>query len=108
MRSVEGYGLPVPMTKLEADRGLALPAGNVWRDHGALENVEGMRPRYRLDATLFVFEPAGGQRVYEHALTQTYEVRLDGSQLLSGRERREKFKLFAGRLLTGLPTRRVR
>ncbi len=74
----------------------------------ALENVEGMHPRYRLDATLFVFEPNGGQRVYEHALTQTYDVRLDGSQTLSGRERREKFKLFAGRLLTGLPTRRVR
>ncbi|MGE0850950.1 MAG: DUF1428 domain-containing protein [Hyphomicrobiaceae bacterium] len=39
-RYVDGYVLPVPKKNLEAYRQLAQEAGNVWREHGALEYVE--------------------------------------------------------------------
>jgi uncharacterized protein YbaA (DUF1428 family) len=39
-RYVDGYVLPVPKTKVEAYRRLAQEAGEVWREHGALEYVE--------------------------------------------------------------------
>jgi hypothetical protein len=73
-----------------------------------LEQVDGARPRYRLDATAFVFEATTGRELYRHELNLTYDVRLDGSRLLPGNQRREKLKLFAGRLLTRVPVRRVR
>jgi uncharacterized protein YbaA (DUF1428 family) len=34
---VDGYVLPVPKKNLAAYRAMALKAGKVWRDHGALE-----------------------------------------------------------------------
>lgn len=37
---VDGYVLPVPKKNLSAYRSLALQAGKVWRDHGALEYRE--------------------------------------------------------------------
>ena len=40
MRYVDGYVLPVPKKKLQAYRRMAQKAGNVWRDHGALEFTE--------------------------------------------------------------------
>jgi uncharacterized protein YbaA (DUF1428 family) len=39
-RYVDGYVLPVPKRNVEAYRQLAQEAGNVWREHGALEYVE--------------------------------------------------------------------
>jgi uncharacterized protein YbaA (DUF1428 family) len=53
MRYVDGYLLPVPKRNLQAYRRLALKAGKIWREHGALEfrecvggdlNVKGMLP----------------------------------------------------------------
>jgi len=40
MRYVDGYVLPVPKKKLAVYRRMALKAGKVWRDHGALEYIE--------------------------------------------------------------------
>jgi uncharacterized protein YbaA (DUF1428 family) len=37
MRYVDGYVLPVPKKNLTAYRRMALKAGRVWREHGALE-----------------------------------------------------------------------
>jgi uncharacterized protein YbaA (DUF1428 family) len=39
-RYVDGYVLPIPKKKTEAYRRMALKAGKVWRDHGALEYYE--------------------------------------------------------------------
>jgi uncharacterized protein YbaA (DUF1428 family) len=39
-RYVDGFVLPVPKRNLEAYRRMAERAGDVWRDHGALEYVE--------------------------------------------------------------------
>jgi len=41
-RYVDGYVVPVPKKKLQAYRRLAQKAGKVWRDHGALEYLEGV------------------------------------------------------------------
>ena len=52
-RYVDGYVLPVPRKRVETYRRMAQKAGQVWRDHGALEyrecvgddlNVKGMVP----------------------------------------------------------------
>ena len=40
MSYVDGYVVPVPRHKLEAYRQLAQMAGEIWREHGALEFVE--------------------------------------------------------------------
>ena len=40
MRYVDGYVLPVPRKNLEAYRRMALKAGKIWREHGALEYRE--------------------------------------------------------------------
>ena len=40
MRYVDGYVLPVPKKNVAAYRRMALKAGKVWREHGALEYVE--------------------------------------------------------------------
>jgi uncharacterized protein YbaA (DUF1428 family) len=40
MPYVDGFILPVPTDKLAAYRRLARQAGNIWREHGALEYVE--------------------------------------------------------------------
>jgi uncharacterized protein YbaA (DUF1428 family) len=37
MKYVDGYVLPVPKKNLAAYRRMAMKAGKVWRDHGALE-----------------------------------------------------------------------
>jgi uncharacterized protein YbaA (DUF1428 family) len=37
MRYVDGFVLPVPKKNLHAYRRLALKAGKIWREHGALE-----------------------------------------------------------------------
>lgn len=37
---VDGFVLPVPLRNLEAYRLMAQTAGEVWREHGALEYVE--------------------------------------------------------------------
>jgi uncharacterized protein YbaA (DUF1428 family) len=37
MKYVDGYVLPVPKKNLAAYRRMALAAGKVWREHGALE-----------------------------------------------------------------------
>ena len=37
MSYVDGFVVPVPRKKLKAYRRMALKAGKVWRDHGALE-----------------------------------------------------------------------
>ena len=73
-----------------------------------IENDEGMQPRYRLDATCWLFHAEDGSTLYKHDLVQTYDVQLDGSRILPGNLRREKLKLYAGRLLTRLPIRRTR
>lgn len=39
-RYVDGFVLPVPKANLEAYRKMAQTAGEVWREHGALEYVE--------------------------------------------------------------------
>jgi uncharacterized protein YbaA (DUF1428 family) len=40
VRYVDGYVLPVPKKRVEAYRRMAQKAGQVWRDHGALEYRE--------------------------------------------------------------------
>ncbi len=40
MKYVDGYVLPMPKKNLAAYRRMALKAGKVWRDHGALEYRE--------------------------------------------------------------------
>ena len=40
MRYVDGYVVPVPKKNLAAYRRMAQKAGQVWRDHGALEYIE--------------------------------------------------------------------
>ncbi len=40
MRYVDGYVLPVPKKNVAAYRRVAQKAGNVWREHGALEYIE--------------------------------------------------------------------
>jgi len=40
MRYVDGYVLPVPKKNVTAYRRMAQKAGEVWRDHGALEYIE--------------------------------------------------------------------
>lgn len=40
MRYVDGYVLPVPKKNLKAYAGIARKAGQVWRDHGALDYKE--------------------------------------------------------------------
>jgi uncharacterized protein YbaA (DUF1428 family) len=40
MRYVDGYVVPVPKKNLAAYRRMAQKAGEVWRDHGALEYIE--------------------------------------------------------------------
>ena len=40
MRYVDGYVLPLPKKNLQAYRRMARRAGEVWRDHGALEYIE--------------------------------------------------------------------
>jgi len=40
MRYVDGYVLPVAKKNLQAYRRMAQKAGEVWRDHGALEYIE--------------------------------------------------------------------
>jgi uncharacterized protein YbaA (DUF1428 family) len=42
MRYVDGYVLPVPKRNITAYRRMAQKAGRVWREHGALEYVEGV------------------------------------------------------------------
>ena len=37
MAYVDGYVLPVPKKKLPVYRRMALKAGKIWREHGALE-----------------------------------------------------------------------
>ena len=37
MSYVDGFVVPVPKKKLEAYRSMAQKAGEIWRDHGALE-----------------------------------------------------------------------
>jgi uncharacterized protein YbaA (DUF1428 family) len=39
-RYVDGFVLPVPKDKVEAYRQIAQAAGEVWREHGALDYVE--------------------------------------------------------------------
>lgn len=36
--SVDGFVVPVPKTNLAADRQLARRAGEVWREHGAIDD----------------------------------------------------------------------
>lgn len=72
-----------------------------------VEGKESSRPRYRLDATAWLLD-ANGSELYRHGLVQTYDVTIDGSGLLPALARRDKLKLFSGRLLTGLPMRRFR
>jgi uncharacterized protein YbaA (DUF1428 family) len=40
MQYVDGFVVPVPKKKLKAYRRMALKAGRVWREHGALEYRE--------------------------------------------------------------------
>src|SRR5258708_26842716 len=40
MRYVDGIVVPVPKKNMQAYRRMALKAGKVWREHGALEYVE--------------------------------------------------------------------
>jgi len=40
MRYVDGFVLPVPRKKLQAYRRMAMKAGKVWMDHGALHYAE--------------------------------------------------------------------
>jgi uncharacterized protein YbaA (DUF1428 family) len=40
MRYVDGFVVPVPKKNLQAYRRMALKAGKIWREHGALEYVE--------------------------------------------------------------------
>lgn len=40
MSYVDGFVVPVPISKLGAYRKLARKAGKIWREHGALEYIE--------------------------------------------------------------------
>jgi uncharacterized protein YbaA (DUF1428 family) len=40
MQYVDGFVVPVPKKNMQAYRRMALKAGKVWREHGALEYVE--------------------------------------------------------------------
>jgi len=40
MNYVDGFVLPVPTKNLAAYRRVAQKAGNIWKDHGALEYIE--------------------------------------------------------------------
>ena len=40
MRYVDGFVVPVPKKNMKAYRRMALKAGKVWKDHGALEYIE--------------------------------------------------------------------
>ena len=40
MRYVDGFVVPVPKKNMQAYRRMAQKAGNVWREHGALEYIE--------------------------------------------------------------------
>ena len=42
MPYVDGYVVPVPKDKLDAYRAMATRAGNIWREHGALQVRECM------------------------------------------------------------------
>jgi uncharacterized protein YbaA (DUF1428 family) len=42
MKYIDGYVLPVPKKNLKAYRRMAELAGKVWREHGALEYIEGV------------------------------------------------------------------
>ena len=42
MHYVDGFVVPVPRKNLKAYRAMARKAARVWRDHGALEVVEGV------------------------------------------------------------------
>jgi uncharacterized protein YbaA (DUF1428 family) len=42
MAYIDGFVVPVPKRKLEAYRRMARTAGKVWREHGALQYVEGV------------------------------------------------------------------
>jgi uncharacterized protein YbaA (DUF1428 family) len=42
MGYVDGFVVPVPKRNLEAYRRMARKAGRVWREHGALQYVEGV------------------------------------------------------------------
>ncbi|HSD40360.1 MAG TPA: DUF1428 domain-containing protein [Burkholderiales bacterium] len=42
MAYVDGFVVPVPKRNLEAYRRMARTAGKVWREHGALQYVEGV------------------------------------------------------------------
>lgn len=42
MSYVDGFVVPVPKKKLAAYRRMAQTAGRIWRDHGALEYIEGV------------------------------------------------------------------
>ena len=37
MHYVDGFVIPVPKKKVQAYRRIALKAGKIWREHGALE-----------------------------------------------------------------------
>lgn len=39
-RYVDGFLIPVPKDKLDLYRGIAVQAGNIWKEHGALEYIE--------------------------------------------------------------------
>jgi uncharacterized protein YbaA (DUF1428 family) len=39
-RYVDGFVVPVPKDKIDAYRRIARKAGNIWKEHGALEYVE--------------------------------------------------------------------
>ena len=40
MRYVDGFVIPVPEENLKTYRSIALKAGKIWKEHGALEYVE--------------------------------------------------------------------
>lgn len=42
MRYVDGFVVPVPKKNMAAYRRMAQKAGKVWREHGALEYIEGV------------------------------------------------------------------
>lgn len=42
MRYVDGFVLPVPKKNVATYKRMAQKAGKVWRDHGALEYIEGI------------------------------------------------------------------
>jgi uncharacterized protein YbaA (DUF1428 family) len=42
MQYIDGFVIPVPKKNLPAYRRMARTAGKVWREHGALEYIEGL------------------------------------------------------------------